>query len=113
VAKFRVAQWLWDWLSALRQFPFEWDAANSIKSLQKHGATCAEAEEAFTEGRFIPLGEQYEPSLAEPRYGLLGESARGKLLFAVFTLRDQRIRVVSARAMNEKERRFYVALRQE
>ncbi len=113
MAKFRFAQWLWDWLFALADFSFDWDAANTTKSLQKHGVTCPEAEEAFTERRFIPLGEQYEPSPLEPRFGVLGETAKGKLLFVAFTLRDQRIRVISARAMNGKERKFYAALRQE
>jgi uncharacterized DUF497 family protein len=35
------------------------------------------------------------------------------LLFLAFTLRHRTIRVISARAMGEKERKFYAALRQE
>jgi uncharacterized protein len=113
VAKFRFAQWLWDWLLGPPDFSFEWDGGNTTKSFEKHGVTCAEAEEVFTGGRFIPIGEQYQPPVREPRYGVLGETRRGKLLFLVFTLRDQKVRVISARPMNARERRFYVSLREE
>jgi uncharacterized DUF497 family protein len=99
-------------LFALHYFSFEWDTANAAKSLQKHGVTCAEAEEVFTERRFIPLGEQYQPPSSEPRFGVLGETCEGKLLFLAFTLRNQSIRVISARPMNERERKFYASLRQ-
>ena len=113
MAKFRFAQWFWDWLFALQDFPFEWDAGNSTKSFQKHGVSCRESEEVFLERRFIPLGEQYQPQPPEPRYGVLGETHEGELLFVVFTLRNQRIRVISARPMNERERKFYGSLREE
>ena len=111
MAKFRFAQWLWDWLLALHDFSFEWDKGNVIKSFQKHGVTCAEAEEVFTERRCVPLGEQYHPPCREPRFGVLGETSKGKLLFLAFTLRNERIRVISVRPMNERERKFYASLR--
>jgi uncharacterized DUF497 family protein len=113
VAKFRFAQWLWDWLLALPGFSFDWDAGNTTKSFQKHGVTCHEAEEVFTERRFIPLGEQVQPPSSEPRFGVLGETSEGKLLLVAFTFRRQSIRVISVRPMNEKEREFYVSLREE
>lgn len=96
---------------ALDEFSFDWDAGNVAKSFQKHGVTCAEAEEVFTERRFIPLGEQYDPPCPEPRFGVLGKTYKGKLLFLAFTLRNEKIRVISVRRMNERERRFYASLR--
>lgn len=113
MAKFKFAQWLWDWLPALRRFSFQWDAGNQTKSAEKHAVTCQEAEEVCTERRFIPLGRQVEPPSFEPRFGALGETAKGRLLFLAFTIRDDKIRVISARPMNEKERNFYASLRQE
>ena len=113
MAKFKFAQWLWDWLFALDQFSFEWDEGNATKSLQKHGVTCAEAEEVFERRLFIPLGEQYQPLPPEPRFGVLGETSNGKLVFLAFTLRNRAIRVILARPMNERERKFYASLRQE
>lgn len=96
---------------ALPDFAFDWDDGNTTKSFQKHGVTCREAEEVFTERRFVPLGEQVQPPSAEPRFGILGETSEGKLLFVAFTLRRQSIRVISVRPMNEKEKGFYVSLR--
>jgi len=111
VAKFSFARWLWDWLLALPYFAFEWDAGNTTKSLQKHGVTCEEAGEVLSQRRFIPLGEQVQPPSSEPRFGVLGETSNGKLLFVAFTIRKQSIRVISVRPMNEKERKFYASLR--
>ena len=113
MAKFRFAQWLWDWLLTRHEFHFEWDAGNSTKSVQKHGVVSAEAEEVFAGRRFIPLGEQVRPTSQEARFGVLGETSKGKLLFLAFTLRNQKIRVISARPMNERERKFYASLREE
>jgi len=110
---FRFVQWLLDWLLALGEFAFDWDAANSSKSLQKHGVTCEEAEQVFTCRRFIPLGTQYQPPVPEARYAVLGETGGGKLLFLVFALRGRSIRVISARPMNRKEKAFYASLREE
>lgn len=112
MAKFRFSEWLWDWLFSLDRFRFEWDPGNETKSARKHAVTCGEAEEVFTGGGFIPLGEQYDPLAEEPRYALLGETGGGRLLFVAFTIRDQKIRVVSARPMNGREKKFYVSLRQ-
>jgi uncharacterized protein len=113
VAKFRFVQWLWDWLLALHEYSFEWDSGKSTKSVQKHNVSCAEAEEVFTQRRFVPLGQQYQPHTEEPRFGTLGETASGKLSFIAFTLRRGTIRIISARPMNDKEQAFYASLRQE
>lgn len=113
MAKFRFAAWLVNWLLALPDFSFEWDKANSAKSAEKHGVTCKEAEEVFTQRRYVPLGQQYQPPTSEPRYGLLGETRQGRRLFLVFTVRHEKIRVISVRPMNERERGFYASLRQE
>jgi len=96
----------------MEDFSFDWDAGNETKSLQKHSITCEAAEEVFATRHFVALGEQIEPFSHEPRYGLLGETATGKLLFLVFTIRKGRVRVISVRPMNAKEKKFYASLRQ-
>lgn len=58
-------------------------------------------------------GEQYQPRSPEPRYGALGETREVRLLFVAFTLCNQRIRVLSARPMNQREKKFYGSLREE
>jgi len=37
----------------------------------------------------------------------LGKTNKGRLLFLVFTIRDNKIRIISAKDMNKKERRIY------
>ena len=46
-------------------------------------------------------------SLREKRYLALGQTRGKRLLFIAFTLRKQKIRVVSARPMSRKEREIY------
>jgi hypothetical protein len=43
----------------------------------------------------------------EPRYYVLGKSNDGRHLFIVFTIRRNKIRVISARNMSRRERRIY------
>ena len=113
MAKFRFVEWLFDWLQTLSVFAFEWDSANQTKNLHKHAVTCEEAEEVFGGRRFVPLGQQIEPAATEPRFGILGETRKGRLLFLAFAIRHEKIRVISARPMNQKERSFYGSLREE
>ncbi|MBZ5514324.1 MAG: BrnT family toxin [Acidobacteriia bacterium] len=95
----------------LRNLAFEWDSGKQTKSADKHAVTCDEAEEVFETRRFVPLGRQIEPVPSEPRFGVLGETLGGRLLFIAFTIR-KKIRVISARPANRKERDFYASLRQ-
>ncbi len=87
---------------------FDWDHGNSRKSSDKHGVTSAEAEQAFLDGRLIVV-EDARHSRNEPRYRALGKTRDGRQLHVTFTLRADatRIRVISARDMNRKERVYY------
>jgi uncharacterized DUF497 family protein len=94
VARFKFVEWLFDWLLNLTVFSFEWDSGNQTKSIRKYAVTCDEAEEVFEGRRFVPLGQQIEPVTTEPRFGILGETRQGRLLFLAFTIRDEKIRVI-------------------
>ena len=43
----------------------------------------------------------------EERYILLGQTKENRLLFIVFTIRASKIRVISARDLNKKEKKLY------
>ena len=43
----------------------------------------------------------------ERRWKLFGTSAAGRYLVVVFTIRDERLRPVTADAMNQRERKIY------
>lgn len=77
-----------------------------MKNQQSHGVRCIEAEQVFNVGRFR-VQEDIAHSQAEPRYVAFGRTAGHRLLTVCFTIRERRIRVISARDMSRKERRFY------
>lgn len=85
---------------------FEWDRWNIDKSYQKHGITTKEAEELFLDENAL-LVQDIKHSQKEERFIAIGKSIEGKILFAAFTVRDTKIRIVSVRVANEKERRRY------
>ena len=51
--------------------------------------------------------EDYKHSIKENRYYVLGKTNAKRKLFIVFTIRNNRIRIISARDMNKKERKIY------
>jgi len=87
---------------------FEWDAGNARKSVEKHGVSQAEAEEAFFNAPLLVL-EDDRHSGAEVRFHALGHTDEARRLHITFTLRrgDALISVISARDMSAKERIAY------
>jgi len=79
---------------------FEWDEGNRDKNFIKHGVTTTEAEEIF----FDPRKRAYphpRHSLTESRKILVGKTKGERLLFIVYTIRNDKIRVISARDLNK------------
>jgi len=85
---------------------FDWDENNREKNWEKHGVLASECEEVFFN---LPLLLYPDPthSQKEPRYYVLGHTPAGRRLFIVFTIREDKIRVISARDMSKKERSVY------
>jgi uncharacterized protein len=46
-------------------------------------------------------------SMSEPRYFVLGKTNAARHLFVVFTMRESKIRVISARDMSRRERSIF------
>lgn len=85
---------------------FEWDKGNIDKNFIKHNVTDKESEEVFeNEPKFI--FEDEEHSLTESRYMIWGVTDKGRKLSVFFTLRGEKVRIISARDMHKKERRKY------
>jgi len=85
---------------------FDWDDSNRDKNWEKHQVLASECEEVFFN---LPLLLQSDDahSQKEPRYFVLGHTIAGRRLFIVFTVREDKIRVISARDMSKKERAIY------
>ena len=85
---------------------FEWDAGNSEKNWISHQVTKSECEQVFFNQPLI-IGDDEKHSQNEKRYFTLGQTDNSRLLFIVSTIRENLIRVISARDMNKKEREVY------
>ena len=85
---------------------FEWDRGNIDKNLVKHNVESWECEQIFFNKPLLVL-EDPKHSLTEKHWAAFGKTDSGRLLTVVFTQRGTRIRVISARDMNSRERKFY------
>jgi uncharacterized DUF497 family protein len=85
---------------------FDWDEGNSEKNWKNHQVTRIESEQVFFNLPII-LGDDKKLSQDEKRFYLLGRTEFNRLLFVVFTIRNNRIRIISARDMSKKERSIY------
>ena len=85
---------------------FEWDEGNIKKNWERHRVSHIECEEIFL-NRPIIVKKDEPHSTSEDRYFVLGKTDADRLLFIIFTLRSNKIRIISARDMNRKERNIY------
>ena len=85
---------------------FDWDAGNLEKNWNKHHVSPGECEEIFFNLPLL-LKDDVIHSQTELRYFVLGQTNTGRFLLIVFTVRRKKIRVISARDMNQKEKNSY------
>lgn len=85
---------------------FDWDAGNERKSQDKHGVSKLEAEEVFFNVPILLLNDE-KHSAKEPRFHALGKTDAARLLHITFTIRANKLRVISARDMHKKEEKVY------
>jgi hypothetical protein len=104
---FKPVKWLYRWLEKKIRREFEWDEGNRSKIARKHGVSRTEIEEVFNLGFAAAVGEQILPHADEGRYAIVGPTRAGRLIFVIFTLRDDRIRPISARDATNWERDRY------
>lgn len=87
---------------------FDWDDGNRLKSTEKHSVSQAEAEQVFADIRLM-VADDVKHRQVEARFHAMGRTTDSRLLHVTFTLRQSltRIRVISVRNMNRKERAIY------
>jgi len=85
---------------------FQWDQGNIDKSLIKHDIENWECEQVFFNRPLLVLDDP-KHSISEKRWAAFGKTDADRLLIVIFTKRNTLIRVISAREMNKKERKFY------
>lgn len=85
---------------------FEWDKSNAGHVRDRHDIEPHECEQVFFNLPLV-LAQDVKHSGVESRYYLMGRTDADRLLFIVFTLRASKIRIVTARPLNRKERKIY------
>ena len=81
---------------------FEWNSEKATKNQRKHNVGFEEAAKVFA--REILVRQEIVDT--EERYVAFG-FADSRLLFVVFTERNENIRIISARKATPSERRWY------
>lgn len=85
---------------------FDRDKGNAEKNWIRHKVTKYESEQVFFNEPLV-VADDEKHSQIEKRWYALGKTDAGRLLFLVFTIHNDLIRVISARDMNKKEREVY------
>ena len=84
---------------------FEWDDAKALSNEAKHGISFKMARDAFLDAFAIEEIDDRRRT-AETRFGLLG-MVENRLLSVAYTMRKNKIRIISARLAEPHERRRY------
>ena len=84
---------------------FQYDPAKAASNLKKQGVSFADAEGVF----FDPLAiHQLDPdSEDEERFVAVGMGSAGIILVVIYTLRNEEIRLISARRATRHEVKSY------
>ena len=83
----------------------EWDPAKGASNRSKHGVELADAALALEDELALTV---FDPdSESEDRFVTLDMSPTGSVLVVVFTIRGERVRLISAREATRREQRQY------
>lgn len=94
--------------------PFQWDAGNIrhvIDEYPERGNTTDEIESLFADHTFVPRPDRMD-SWGEQQYNAIGRSNQNRLLYVVFSVRNNQIRPISCRQASQKERNHYAQITQ-
>jgi uncharacterized DUF497 family protein len=84
---------------------FEWDDGKAARNLADHGVSFEAARLAFDDA-FAVIREDRRQDYGEDRFILLG-MVQEHLLVVSYTMRGARVRIISARLAEPRERRRY------
>ena len=84
---------------------FEWDETKATENYAKHGVSFDAAKAVFRDTFAMDWADdRYD--YGEERFNIIG-MVDGRLLFVAYTLRNDTIRIISARGAEPHERRAY------
>ncbi len=79
---------------------FEWDIKKALSNLKKHGIDFADAISVLEDESAITIPDEHAD---EERFVTIGRDVFGRILVIVYTLRLDRIRIISSRKATAKE----------
>jgi uncharacterized DUF497 family protein len=86
---------------------FDWNVGNGGKNKSSHDVEDWECEEVFFNPRKVILKDRLH-SNKEVRFILLSKTKHDRLLYLAFTIRSEKVRVISARGVTKtKETELY------
>jgi uncharacterized DUF497 family protein len=83
---------------------FEWDPEKAESNFRKHRVRFAEATKIFNDHNFLTMLDEMTD---EERYIAVGFGSRGRVLSAVYTVRGESVRLISARKATRAELEQY------
>ncbi|TSC88063.1 MAG: protein of unknown function DUF497 [Microgenomates group bacterium Gr01-1014_7] len=81
---------------------FDWDQGN-LEHIKKHDVAREECEQSFL-NKPVFINKDETHSQKEERFRLYGQTDSARLIILIFTIRDKKIRVISARDQTKMER---------
>ncbi len=83
---------------------YQWNRDKATANLRKHGIDFADAVSAFSDDLAITIPDEW---FDEERFVTIGVDVFGRVLVVVYTMRDEEIRLISARKATRQERQQY------
>ena len=85
---------------------YEWDPGKAAKNRLKHGVSFAEASSVFLDSVALTFDDP-DHSEEERREITIGVSAKHRVLFVSHCIGGDRIRIISARKAQQREKKQY------
>ena len=79
---------------------FEWDFKKNDLNIKKHGIDFSDAVTVLYDEYALTIAEVHE---SEERFITIGHDGYARLLVVVYCIRDEKIRIISARKSTKKE----------
>lgn len=91
----------------MKELSFDWDLWNVQKNETKHGVSALEAESCFYDSALHIYGDLKHSIPKESRYIAYTKGVEGRVLMVGFTMRKNKVRIITARTASRKERSIY------
>ncbi|NJL51436.1 MAG: BrnT family toxin [Hydrococcus sp. SU_1_0] len=83
---------------------YQWDRNKALTNLNKHGIDFADAVSVFSDELAITI---FDDHFEEERFITIGIDLFSRILVVVYTMRDDEVRLISARKASKNERLQY------